>query len=198
VRDQELALEQYRQEHKGRPGKTTRCVTRVATRFAITTVIDQLRIAENAVCDGVFPLVTNVQDMTPLEVLHAYKRQPDIENRFSQLKTDFFVAPVCLKSVRRIQAILAVYFFVLLVEALLERQARQAMKRLELDSLPLYPEGRPCRRPTARRIVDVLEPIQQHTLIRRGRPDEVIVTEPNRIQRRLMKLCGMNPATYGR
>ena len=132
------------------------------------------------------------------EVLHAYKRQPDIEKRFSQLKNDFFVAPVYLKSVRRIQAILAVYFFVLLVEALLEREARQAMKRLELDSLPLYPEGRPCRRPTARRIIDVLETIQQHTLIQRGKPEEVMVTEPNRLQRKLMKLFGMNPVTYGR
>ena len=194
----ELTLEQYRQEHKGRPGKTTRYVKRVATRFDFTTVIDELRIAEDAVCDGVFPLVTNVQDMTPLEVLHAYKRQPDIEKRFSQLKNDFFVAPVYLKSVRRIQAILAVYFFVLLVEALLEREARQAMKRLELDSLPLYPERRPCRRPTARRIIDVLETIQQHTLIRRGKPEEVMVTEPNRLQRKLIKLFGMNPATYGR
>lgn len=86
----------------------------------------------------------------------------------------------------------------LLVEALLEREARQAMKRLELDSLPLYPERRPCRRPTARRIIDVLETIQQHTLIRRGKPEEVMVTEPNRLQRKLIKLFGMNPATYGR
>jgi len=72
------------------------------------------------------------------------------------------------------------------------------VRRPELDSLPLYPEGRPCRRPTVRRIIDVLEPIQQHTLIWRGKPEEVIVTEPSRIQRRLMKLFGMNPATYGR
>jgi hypothetical protein len=35
------------------------------------------------------------------------------------------------------------------------------MKWPEADSLPLYPEGRPCRRPTARRIIDMLEPIQQ-------------------------------------
>jgi len=72
------------------------------------------------------------------------------------------------------------------------------MKRLELDSLPLYPERRPCRWPTARRIIDVLEPIQQHTLIRRGKPEEVMVTEPNRLQRKLMKLFGMTPPTYGR
>lgn len=68
----------------------------------------------------------------------------------------------------------------------------------ERSCLPLYPEGRPCRRPTARRVIDVLEPIQQHALIRRGKPEEVMVTEPNRLRRKLMKLFGINPATYGR
>jgi transposase len=32
-------------------------------------------------------------------VLRAYKRQPIIEKRFCQLKTDFAVAPVYLKDV---------------------------------------------------------------------------------------------------
>jgi hypothetical protein len=35
------------------------------------------------------------------EVLLAYKRQPVTEERFSQLGTDFHVAPVYLKSVSR-------------------------------------------------------------------------------------------------
>jgi hypothetical protein len=62
--------------------------------------------------------VSNVADLDELELLHAYKRQPTIEKRFSQLKTDFEVAPVYLKAVHRIQALLAVYFFALLLEAL--------------------------------------------------------------------------------
>jgi len=36
----------------------------------------------------------------------AYKRQPVIEKRFSQLKTDCSVVPVYLKEVRRVQGLL--------------------------------------------------------------------------------------------
>jgi hypothetical protein len=35
--------------------------------------------------------------------LHAYKRQPQIERRFEQFKTDYVVAPVFLKDVARIE-----------------------------------------------------------------------------------------------
>jgi hypothetical protein len=42
------------------------------------------------------------------------------------------------------------------------------MEREELDSLPLYPEGRPCRRPTPRKLIDLFEPVQRHTLTVRG------------------------------
>ena len=103
-------------------------------------------------------------DLSELELLKTYKRQPTIEKRFSQLKTDFEVAPVYLKAVHRIQALLSVYFFALLLEALLERELRQAMQRKGVESLPLYPEGRACRWPTARRVLDLFEPVQRHTL----------------------------------
>ena len=55
-----------------------------------------MRVAEEEACDGIFPLISNVKEMTAEEVLRAYKRQPIIEKRFSHLKTDFSVAPVYL------------------------------------------------------------------------------------------------------
>src|SRR3989304_994273 len=61
-------------------------------------------------------------------------------------------------------------FFALLAEALLERQLRQAMEREGIEALPMYPEGRPCRRPTARRLIDLFEPIQRHELHQPGQP----------------------------
>ena len=73
--------------------------------------------------------MSNDKHLSALEVLHAYKRQPQIEKRFEQLKTDFAIAPVFLKDVGRIEALFCVYFLVLLVEALLERELRQAMER---------------------------------------------------------------------
>ena len=85
--------------------------------------------------DGVFPLITNDRTLTERELLLAYKCQPVIEKRFVQLKTDFAVAPVYLKEVSRIQALLCLYFFVLLVESLLERELRQAMVRANVWSI---------------------------------------------------------------
>jgi len=190
--------ESFHQDHRGRPRKDTRYVRKVTTRFELSYRIDDARVADDAKSDGIFPLVTNVADFSPRELLQAYKRQPTIEKRFSQLKTDFEVAPVYLKSVHRIQAMLCMYFFALLVEALLERQLRQAMQSEAIEALPLYPEGRPCRWPTARRVIDLFEAVQRHVLERRGQPTEVMVTELNRLQRRLIKLLELPAQDYGR
>ena len=156
------------------------------------------RIAADASSDGIFPLVTNVVNLNELELLKTYKRQPAIEKRFSQLKTDFEVAPVYLKSVHRIQALLCVYFFALLAEALLERQLRQAMQRDEIEALPIYPEGRACRWPTTRRLIDLFEPVQRHTLVHGKRPAQTLVTDLTRLQRKLLKLLGLSAKNYGR
>ena len=189
--------ETFRQARRGRPTKETPYVRKVTTRFDLTYRIDDAQAAEDAKSDGIFPLITNVADLSELELLKTYKRQPVIEKRFSQLKTDFEVAPVYLKAVHRIQALLSVYFFALLLEALLERELRQAMQRKGVESLPLYPEGRPCRWPTARRVIDLFEPIQRHTFTRGKRPAEVLVTDLTRVQRRLLNLLSLPPQHYG-
>ena len=169
-----------------------------STRFELTYQIDNARVAEDAQSDGIFPLITNVADLSELELLKTYKRQPTIEKRFSQLKTDFEVAPVYLKAVHRIQALLAVYFFALLLEALLERELRAAMQRKGIESLALCTRkaapaaGRPpgacwtCSSPSSA------------TRFEQGkRPAEVLVTDLTRVQRRLLKLLTNRPSHYG-
>jgi transposase len=136
-------------------------------------------------------LITNAGSLSELEMLLAYKRQPSLEKRFSHLKTDFEVAPVYLKETSRIQALLCVYFLVLLTESLLERELRRAMEREAIASLPLYPEGRKCRRPTARRLIDLFDDVQRHTLQVGRRPPVVFTTQLSQLQRRLLRLLGM-------
>jgi transposase len=189
--------ETFHQDHRGRPGKDTRYVKKVATRFDLGYRIDDARVAVDARSDGIFPLVTNVAEFSALELLHAYKRQPVIEKRFSQLKTDFEVAPVYLKAVHRIQSLLCMYFFASLIEALLERQLRQAMQKKGIEALPMYPEGRACRWPTARRVIDLFEFVQRHTLEQRRQPTEIMVTELTRLQRKLLRLIGQQAKDYG-
>jgi transposase len=193
----EQTTEAFRQERRGRPGPDTRYVRRQRTRFDLTCRVDHARLAQEARCDGIFPLITNVAAMSALELLLAYKQQPMIETRFAQLKTDFVVAPVYLKEVSRIQALLCVYFFALLVESLLERELRRAMGREGIESLPLYPEGRACRRPTARRVIDLFEEVQRHELTAGKHPAVVFTTELTRLQRKVLRLLGMPTAYNG-
>ena len=188
----------YRQATRGRPGKQTQYVKQVRDRWELRFEINVARVAEEKAGDGVFPLVSNADDLSAAALLRAYKRQPLVEKRFSQFKTDYEVAPVYLKEVSRIQALLCVYFFALLVQTLLERELRRAMHREQVESLPLYPEGRSCRQPTTRRVLDVLEPVQRHELTRDGEPPEMFVTELTPIQSQILKLIDLSPATYGR
>jgi transposase len=91
-------------------------------RFEQKHRVDLDGLTEESKCDGIFPLITNERSVSELHLLLAYKQQPAIERRFEQMKTDFVVAPVYLKETSRIQALLCLYIFVLLMEALLERE----------------------------------------------------------------------------
>lgn len=189
--------EQYRQASRGRPTKRTHYTRHVETRFAVTWEVQGKQLEIAAAGDGVFPLITNLRDWSPAEVLKAYKRQPLIEKRFSQLKTDFCVAPVYLKSVTRIVGLLALYFMALMVQSLLERELRQAMAAQGLPSLPLYPEGRACVRPTTRQVLDVFEPLARHTLTTSGSDDcELFATDLAPLHRQILKLLRIPLSDY--
>jgi transposase len=189
--------ETFRQATRGRPSDQTKYLRETRTRFTLTWKLNVEAISEAEREDGAFPLLTNDRKLSATEVLQAYKRQPLLEKRFSQCKTDFAVAPVYLKNVSRIQGLLAAYFFALVVQTLLERELRQAMARAGEASLALYPEDRPCARPTTHRLIEVFSPIQRHE-VRVGESEaQVMVTELTKTQRSIIRLLGLDPRIYG-
>ena len=186
----------YRQASRGRPSKETRYVKVVKPRYRLSWHVDTLALMAEQVTDGMFPLITNASTLNAEEILRAYKRQPIIEKRFSQFKTDFQVAPVYLKDVARIQGLLCVYFLTLLVQTLIERELRRAMEREGLTSLPLYPEERACRRPTTSRVIEVFGPLQRHVLTLPNGREEVLATHLTPLQREILRLLGIPTAVY--
>jgi transposase len=192
----EKVVEKYHQEGRGRPTEKTRYVKEMSTRCELKCEINHAALAAEQVGDGVFPLISNDLTLSEQELLLAYKGQPMVEKRFSQLKTDFDVAPVYLKETSRIQALLCMYFFVLLVEALLERELRQAMVRTKVDSLRLYPEGRACRKPTVRRLIEVFEDVHRHRLKGGTEPGVVFTTELSALQRKILRLLSIPRSDY--
>lgn len=195
LQQEEVSL---KQATPGRPTEDTQYVREVKLRFDLTWQVDAEQLERARRCDGVFPLITNDRNLKAEEVLRAYKRQPIIEKRFSQFKSDFHVAPVYLKEVSRIESLLCVYFIALLLQTLLERELRRTMASSEIESLPLYPEARDCQRPTARRVIDAMESISRHRLITDDGTYQDLYTDPTPLQIQLIKLFGNDSATYGR
>jgi transposase len=195
VRDEQQI--EYRQATPGRPSKNTTYRREAKPRFGLSAEVDNVQVEREAAGDGLFPLLTNQRQMSAEDVLRAYKRQPLIEKRFSQFKTDFAVAPVYLKEVSRIQGLLCVYFLALLVQTLLERELRTAMQRQGIDHLPLYAEDRECRRPTTRKLIDLFEPIQRHVLTTSSGKAETLPTTLSPLQRKILQLFKIPQSLYG-
>jgi transposase len=143
----------FKQTRRGRPGPDTAYRKLTRRRYDLECALDQAAVDYDQKSDGMYPLLTNDRNLTPAQVLEAHKGQPTIEKRFEQIKTVHEIAPVFLKNAGRIEALFTLYFLALLVQALIERELRLAMKRERIAELPLYPEQRPCRRPTTEQIL---------------------------------------------
>jgi transposase len=187
----------FRQEKRGRPGEKTRWRRRVKTSFRLTWTVRQEQIAYDSLCDGLFPLITN-ESISPQELLDAYKsRQPLVERQHHILKTLQATVPIYLKSISRIEALLFLSFVALLVNALLERAVRRAMERRGIKKLPLYPEERACRTPSAERILEIFGPAQRALLYnKRGALIQRFDPELNTLQRKVLGLLGVSAAAF--
>ncbi|KKL14511.1 hypothetical protein LCGC14_2514920, partial [marine sediment metagenome] len=159
-------VETYKQKGKGRPGNNTEYVKMVREKWTFEAMPNGMKIQEDADTDGLFPLITNMDGevLSMKDVLEKYKFQPYIEKRHQQFKSVFEAAPVFLKLPHRIEALMFVYFIVLLLNALIERELRLAMRKEKIRSLPLYPEKRKCKYPTTARIIDLFSNLRRHIL----------------------------------
>ena len=188
----EQKQESYRQEKRGRSGAQTRWRRTVKIRYTLSWQPLLERIAEDALRDGVFPLLTNCPDLSLKEVLEAYKRkQPLIEKRHEMLKTVLAATPVFLKNVARVEAFLFLEYVAMTVHALVEREVRQAMQRQGVKKLALYPEERACEAPTAARVFEVFGTLQRHVLSKGGKVAQVFLPEVTVLQRKILKLLGI-------
>jgi transposase len=192
----EVIEDSFRQETQGRPGLRTRYLRRQRRRFQIEWRPCPETIDYDAHTDGMFPLLTNDENLPAADVLEKYKYQPQLEKRHEQLKTVRAVAPVLLKSVTRIEALLMIYFLALLIDALIEREMRRAMKAAHIPSLPLYPEDRLCRAPTTGRLLEILGDLRSNVLLRQNTVIQTFHPDLSDIQRDILRLLGVPLSAY--
>ena len=186
----------FKQTRRGRPGPDTayRKITR--RRYDIDWTLEEAAVDYDKKSDGMYPLISNDRHLSPAQILTAHKGQPTIEKRFEQIKTVHEIAPVFLKNEGRIEALFTLYFLALLVQALIEREPRLAMKRAHIEELPIYPEQRPCRRPTTEQIPRLFSLAQRHTLLSDGRAVQLFHPKLTDLQRQVLSLLGVPHQAY--
>jgi hypothetical protein len=96
--------------------------------------IDQDALAAAQAMDGKLLLATNVQDLTPGEVVRRYKALADIERGFRVLKSEIEIAPVFHRLPDRIKA----HASICMLALILYRVMRQ---RLKMSGCDLSPEA---------------------------------------------------------
>jgi transposase len=181
----------FRQMRRGRPGPDTPYRKTTRRHPDLDWRLEEAAVAYDRKSDGMYPLLTNDKTLTPAQVLEAHKGQPTLEKRFQQTKTVHEIAPVLLKNPGRIEALFTLYFLALLVQALIERELRTAMRRARIAELPLYPEERRCKRPTTEQVLRLFSHAERHALLRGGRLVQVFPPELTELQERVLGLLGV-------
>jgi transposase len=118
----------FKQARRGRPGPATAYRKITKRRFDVEWNTNENAIAYDRRSDGMYPLMTNDRKLTAAQVLEAHKGQPMVEKRFGEIKTVHEIAPVFLKDEGRTEAPFTLYAIALLVQALIERELRQATR----------------------------------------------------------------------
>ena len=152
---------------------------------------DQDAIDADAAADGWYALLTNLppDQAGPAEVFRRYKGQHVVERRYGEFKGPLAVAPLFLKTNRRITALIAVICLALLIFCLIERQVRKALAPHGemMTGLPGYRTT--AARPTGRTIFQALADLR---LIPAHDGNPATIPKPAGVQARLLDLLDID------
>jgi transposase len=116
--------------------------------------VDQAHVQQDAELEGVYLLVAGgkAATLSDAEIVAEWKGQYKVEHCFRLVNQRFLVAPVFLKTPRRIAALVFLIMVGALVAGLIERQVRRALAALQQPITGLMPEGRDTVPPTVARL----------------------------------------------
>jgi transposase len=149
---------------------------------------DQAAIDAEAATDGWYALLTTLPaQVTAAQVLIRYKGQEVVERRYSAVKGPLAVAPMFLKTNRRITALITVICLALLIFCLIERAVRAAIAP-ETRMAGLVPGQK--AKPTGRLVLQALGGLR---LIPANAGQPALIPQPTPVQARLLDLLAVDP-----
>lgn len=184
-----------RRMRRGRPSEKDPVEKISYPVFTLEFMRNKEGIRRESQTDGVFPLLTNLIPAGKKEVLLIYKYQPYLEKRFSHLKTDHEIAPVYLKKPKRVAGLINAYFIAIAASSLIERQVRKSMVKEKISELPLFPEGRTTKTPTAMRILEAFSDLCWYEF--EGKKEQVVFPiKLSALQKQLLRLLDLPENIY--
>lgn len=187
--------ETTKQQNRGRPDENT--VYRKVEKISYKLVYSQNphTLQYDARYDGIFPLITNREEPAK-KILLMYKYQPNLEKRHEQLKSVYNIAPVFLQNPERIESLMLMYFLGMLIASLMERDIRKEMGKQKLDGIPIYPENRICKAPTADRLIELFNDVRLQYICEGNHIRQVIPDTLTKKQLIVLDLLKIKPVMF--
>lgn len=160
----------------------------ITSKPTLAWSFDQTAIDAETATDGWYALLTTLPaDIAAAQVLIRYKGQEVVERRYSAFKGPLAVAPMFLKTNRRIAALITVICLALLVFCLIERAVRAAITP-DTTMAGLTPGQK--TKPTGRLILQALAGLR---LIPATGGQPATIPQPGPVQTRLLDLLAVDP-----
>jgi transposase len=182
-------IEHKHYARKGRPTSTTP-IQSIDWQIHAQVRPDPEKMTYRKQLKACFVLGTNIEakQLSDLEVIQAYKAQAQAEGGFRFLKDPlFFVSSLFVKKPCRIQALLMVMTFALLVYSVTQRRLRQQLAR-QGETVPNQ-INQPTARPTLRWVFQLLEGIHRVRVTVQGKVHDLI-EGLNEVQIKILRLFG--------
>ena len=195
-----ISVDSLRETYKiqaspGRPGRKTKFKTRTQTIYSLSYTRNRKTLSLERNADGIFPLLSTDNALSAKDVLLAYKYQPRLEKRFTQLRSVHNASPLLFKRIERIEAVFFLFFLALMIQAVLERQVRHNMKSKNIESLPVYPEHRIAYHPTTAKIFERFEGLSIYRLVK-GNQTFLYKDELSEIHREILDVLDISQTEY--
>ena len=181
---------------RGRPGLNTKYKIYTRTHYSLFWEPDKKKLKQEESVDGIFPLLTTDKSFGPKEVLLSYKYQPRLEKRFNQFKSVHEAAPLLFKNIKRVEGIMFLFFVALIIQGIIERNVRLAMKEKSIKSLPIYPEYRKSFYPTTSKIFYNFDGISSYKILKDGKVVKEFKDSLSSAQKIILDLLNIDENQY--
>ena len=169
-------------------------LTKVNGLFQLEYSLDDSELQKLKKLDGVYLLKTNLDKSHSIDdIMRAYKRQGQIEERIKIIKGPLSIAPNFLRDPKRIASLVFVVIQALKVYSIIEYETRKAIEDYG-EPIPILPEGRKTSNPSGETILRLFDNSVSILIGHDSQGNKIRkLTKPNEVQLLIFRILYIKP-----